>query len=211
MKLPVPKWLTILFLAVLTTLLVEAVILIRLKSGVLPSLSPKPTETITELSQSPVKKKIIAVNRSGLADFRVADEPLLLSYLEEYRFWEKIGPTALVLGAQTVDESFLAIELLKHQNPKERYIFQYQDKDGGIQQAAGVKIENQQLHLLLYLRESLLDSEEKERLDKRINALLLRLIYSLSHEEVKDLEDPKVKEAVSGFLASGKKFVEIQK
>jgi len=211
MKLPVPKWLTILFLAVLIALLVEVVIFIQIKSRAVPSFLPKPPEMIKELSSIPAKKTIIAINRSGLADFRVANEPLLLSYLEEYRFWEKIGSTALVLGAQTIDESSLAIELLSHQNPGERYIFQYQDKDRGIWQAAGVKIENQQLHLLLYFRESLLDSEEKERLDKRINALLLRLIYSLSHEEVKDLEDPKVKEAISGFLTSGKKFVEIQK
>ncbi|MGB9774798.1 MAG: hypothetical protein ACPL4I_12435, partial [Bacteroidota bacterium] len=61
--------------------------------------------------------------------------------------------------------------LVDRQSLGERYIFQYQDKDGRIWQAAGVKVENQRLHLLLYFRKSLLDSEEKERLDKRVNGL----------------------------------------
>ena len=58
---------------------------------------------------------------------------------------------------------------------------------------------------------SLWQSEEKERLNKRLNALLLRLVYRLTHQEVKDLNDEALTAAVKEFLAGGRKFVEIQK
>jgi hypothetical protein len=192
-----PRWLIFLLSAISLVILAEAVVLFRLKSQ-----PPSPSQP---------KKTIAVVNRIGLADFRLADEAMLLSYLDEYRFWEKTGPIALVLGAPNVDSSSLVIELLDRQNPSERYLFQYQDRDGGIQQAAGLKIEEGKLHLLLYLRPTLWQSEEKERLDKRLNALLLRLVYMLTHQEVKDLNDETLAAVVKEFLAGGKKFVEIQK
>lgn len=192
-----PRLLIFLFSAVLLVILAEVAVLFYLKSK-----PPSPSQR---------KRTIAVVNRSGLADFRLADEALLLSYLDEYRFWQKTGSIALVLGAPNVDSPSLVIELLDRQDPKERYLFQYQDSDGGIQQAAGLKMEEGRLHLLLYLRPGLWQSEEKERLDKRLNALLLRLVYSLTHQEVKDLNDETLTAVVKEFLAGGRKFVEIQK
>ena len=157
------------------------------------------------------KQTVKTISEAGFVSFRLVDIRLLLNQLEKYQFWEKYDSINYSLGGVITDKSLLYIVLTDKQDSSDRYITVFRSTDGKVYAAEGVGTRDNNLSILLFLSPEMLTTDNEDLLNKRVNAMLFRLIYSITNAKQKDLSvyDEELMKEYEGLFSSGERFVEI--
>jgi len=205
----------LLIFVLLGIVLIEMYLLGYLKFINLKSISSPTATNPKSYPASVLRQTLSVVSETDLVSLSLKDQALLMRHLDNSGFWNRTNFFDGALKNSIIDQTSLVVVLTDKLNQKDRYQTTYQNADGSVYQGEGVGVRDGKTGLILYLSPDILQSNNTESLNKRVNVMMLRAIYSLAqvNNQNSDSNDQKtiIKDVIAEYLSSNNQIIEIHK